>query len=103
MLVNKYRQCFLQFRGGLCAEADIPQTYADIYANAALTISDRVHACAMALAYGNYAYLLAKTGRSGLLARVGADEITERPVKIDQDFLTDEKRKLVEWLRKIEW
>lgn len=83
--------------------ADIPHTYANIYANSKLTISDRVHACALTLAYGNSAYLLAKTGRSGLLTRVGAEKITEHPVKIDLEYLNGEKQKLVEWMRQIEW
>lgn len=83
--------------------ADIPHTYANIYANTKLTISDRVHACALTLAYGNAAYLLAKTSRSGLLTRVGADEITEHPVKIDLVYLNSEKQKLIDWLKQVEW
>ena len=57
----------------------------------------------MTLAYGNAAYLLAKTGRSGLLTRVGADEISDHPVKIDMQYLNDEKYQLIDWLRKVKW
>lgn len=83
--------------------ADIPHTYANIYAEAELTLSDRVHACALTLAYGNAAYLFAKTGRSALLKRVGAKGIEDHPVRIDMDQLKEEKRKLIEWLKQIEY
>ena len=83
--------------------ADIPQTYMNIYAEAELTLSDRVHACAMTLSYGNYAYLFAKTNRSALLERVGANEITDHPVKIDLVYLENEKQKLLRWMKSIEW
>ena len=82
---------------------DIPHTYANIYAESKLTLSDRVHACAVTLAYGNYAYLFAKTGRSSLLKRVGAEGIEDHPVKIDLNYLNEEKRKLIEWLKSIEF
>ena len=90
-----------RYNNSFCA--DIPHTYANIYAEAELTLSDRVHACAITLAYGNAAYLFAKTGRSALLKRVGAVGIEERPVKIDMQYLADEKRKLIEWLKNIEF
>ncbi len=90
-----------RYNNSFCA--DIPHTYANIYAEAELTLSDRVHACAITLAYGNAAYLFAKTGRSALLKRVGAEGIEERPVKIDMQYLTDEKTKLIEWLKGIEF
>lgn len=79
--------------------ADTPETYANIYANAELTLSDRVHACAIALAYGNYAYLFAKTNRSALLTRVGAKKITNEPVNIDLQKLSIEKINLINWLK----
>lgn len=83
--------------------ADVPQTYANIYAEAELTLSDRVHACAIALAYGNSAYLFAKTGRSALLKRVGAEGIEEHPVKIDLGKLKEEKEKLIAYLKSVEF
>ena len=102
---HRYNPMFIRkvFRYPNSFCADIPHTYANIYANAKLTISDRVHACALTLAYGNSAYLLAKTGRSGLLKRVGADEITEHPVKINMEYLSSEKRKMIEWMKAVEW
>ena len=83
--------------------ADIPHTYLNIYSQAALTISDRVHACAVTLAYGNSAMFFAKTGRDELLERVGADGIHDHPVKIDLENLKKEKNALVSWLKNIEY
>ena len=78
--------------------SDLPETYANLYAGARLTLSDRVHACAIALAYGNHAFLFAKTNRSALLERVGAAQITTQPTCIDLENLRNEKEKLLNWL-----
>lgn len=83
--------------------ADVPQTYANIYAEAELTLSDRVHACAVTLAYGNAACFFAKTGRSALLERVGAQGIENHPVKLDMAALEEEKWKLLEYLKSQEY
>lgn len=81
--------------------ADIPYSYIDIYASSDLTLSDRVHACAITLAYGNSAMFFSKTNRSKLLDRVGATEIYNKPVKIDLDWLSREKSSLINWLKSI--
>lgn len=90
-----------RYNNSFCA--DIPHTYANIYAEAEITLSDRVHACAVTLAYGNAAYLFAKTGRSSLLHRVGAVGIEDHPVKIDLDYLNNEKSKMIQWLKSIKY
>ena len=81
--------------------ADLPFAYLNLYANSELTISDRVHACAATLAFGGSAMLLAKTNRSDLLTRVGADGITDHPVTIDLNALAVEKANMVDWLAKV--
>ena len=81
--------------------ADLPYGYLNLYANAELTLSDRVHACAVTLAFGHSAMLFAKTNRCGLLERVGAEGISDHPVKIDMSYLEDEKAKQLEWLKTI--
>lgn len=81
--------------------ADLPYGYLNLYANAALTLSDRVHACAATLAFGNSAMLFAKTERDGLLERVGAGDVCMRPVKLDQEKLQQEKSAQVNWLREL--
>lgn len=81
--------------------ADLPYGYLNLYANAEFTLSDRVHACAVTLAFGHSAMLFAKTDRLGLLGRVGAEDICNRPVKLDMNNLTKEKEKQIEWLKQI--
>ena len=80
---------------------DVPQSYLTIYANAALTLTNRVHACVASLAYGNQAMLFSKTPRVALLDRVGAQKITQRPVRLDMQYLTEEKNRLIEFLRAV--
>lgn len=80
--------------------ADLPYGYLNLYANSSLTLSDRVHACAATLAFGNSAMLFVNTDRLGLLGRVGAEGITEHPVQLDLKRLEDEKSRMVEWLKK---
>lgn len=94
------------FRGKIYEQAnsyvaDLPYGYLNLYANASLTLSDRVHACAVTLAFGKSAMLFSKTNRSGLLERVGAAEICQKPVALDMDYLADEKQKQLRWLCKL--
>lgn len=79
--------------------SDLPYGYLNIYANADLTLSDRVHACAVTMAYGHSAMLFSETNRVGLLERVGAGDISSRPVKLDLQKLADEKEAVVKWLK----
>lgn len=81
--------------------ADVPEGYLHLYKHAKLTISERVHACVMAAAFGNYAWLISKTKRARLFSRVGLDSITERPVRADIAALNEEKRGIIEFLRKV--
>lgn len=81
----------------LCA--DLPYGYLNIYANSKLTLSDRVHACAVTLAYGHPAMFFAETDRIGLLERAGAADISKHPVSLDMNKLSLEKENLVQWLQ----
>lgn len=94
-----FRNKIYAYKNSFCA--DIPYGYINLYANSQLTLSDRVHSCAVTLAYGHSAMLFVKTNRVGLLERVGAGEITERPVKLDMSLITEEKRKMVAWLESV--
>lgn len=80
---------------------DLPEPYLAIYANAALTLSDRVHACVASLAYGKPAMLFSRSPRSLILDRVGVTEIRNRAVKISQSRLYREKEQMVDFLRGI--
>lgn len=79
--------------GGLAS--DEPYTYFSVYGNSALTLSDRVHACVMTLAYGNPAMLFSLSPRSALFDRLGLDDIRNRPVTLDLDYLEQEKGDLI--------
>lgn len=91
-----YRRRIYQQNNSFCA--DLPYGYLNLYANSTCTLSDRVHACAVTLAYGNSAMLFARTNRSGLLDRIGAQDIGSKPIKIDLARLTEEKTALMNWL-----
>lgn len=81
--------------------ADLPYGYLNLYANSELTLSDRVHACAVTMAYGHSAMLFSETNRVGLLERVGAGDISERPVSLDIEKLQKEKQSMVDWLKTV--
>ena len=81
--------------------SDIPHPYLVLYSNSTCTLSDRVHACAVTMAYGNSAMLFAKTNRVGLLERVGANEVCHSVVKLDLQRLAKEKEGVVAYLENI--
>lgn len=93
-----FRRKIYRYNNSFCA--DLPFSYINIYANAACTFSDRIHACAVTLAFGNYAMLFSKTDRLGLLDRVGAESIRKEPIKIDLNLLSKEKKALLNWMQK---
>lgn len=78
--------------------SDEPWTYFTVYANSALTLADRVHACVATLAYGNPAMLFTPSPRAHLFARVGAGEIKQHPVQLDMDRLEEARTEQLEWL-----
>lgn len=94
-----YRNKIYRQNNSFCA--DLPYGYLNLYANAKLTLSDRVHACAVTMAFGHSAMLFAKTSRHGLLDRVGADGIDQHPVKLDMEYLNSEKSKMIDWLARV--
>lgn len=73
---------------------DTPYPYLDIYGNAALTLTNRVHAAVAALQYGKPAMLFSSSPRARLLSRLGLDEIVQQPVWLDQALLEREKMKV---------
>lgn len=78
---------------------DTPYIYAEVYGSASLTLSTRVHACVLALAYGQPAMLFSKTPRLRLLDRLGLEGFTERPVVLDQLELQQEKKGILDFLK----
>ena len=78
--------------------SDEPFTYFTVYANTALTLADRVHACVATLAYGNPAMLFTPSPRSALFERVGLTDIRHRPVTLDMDWLEEERGRQLAFL-----
>ncbi|MBN1359634.1 MAG: hypothetical protein JW993_03530 [Sedimentisphaerales bacterium] len=63
---------------------DVPYGYFALYGNAALTLSDRIHACVVTMAYGGTAMLFSKSPRAHIIERVGATTIFQHPTTLDQ-------------------
>lgn len=89
------------YRQGNSFVADLPYGYLNLYANSEMTLSDRVHACAVTLSFGHSAMLFAKTNRHGLLERVGANGIENGPIKLNMEKLEEEKENMIAWLRRV--
>jgi polysaccharide pyruvyl transferase WcaK-like protein len=79
--------------------ADEPWTYFTVYANARLTLADRVHACVITLAYGKPAMLFTPSPRAAIFGRIGCGDIRSRPVSADLEHLEDERQKELAWLK----
>ncbi|MGB1561412.1 MAG: polysaccharide pyruvyl transferase family protein [Sinimarinibacterium flocculans] len=79
--------------------SDEPWTYFTLYANARMTLSDRVHACVATLAYGNPAMLFTPSPRAALFERVGCGDIRQRPVQLDLGYLEEQRQQQLTWLR----
>lgn len=79
---------------------DTPYPFIEIYSKAELVLSNRMHACVVATAYGRPSMLFSESPRIRLLERVGLNEIRKRPMTIDQDYLSEERSKLKDFLQR---
>jgi hypothetical protein len=79
--------------------SDEPWTYFTVYANAAITVSDRVHACIITLAYGKPAVLFSKSPRSQVFDRLGLDSIRKEVVTLDPELLERERCAEINFLK----
>jgi hypothetical protein len=79
---------------------DEPYTYLTTYANAKLTLSDRVHACVVAAAYGRPTMLFGETPRSALFERMGLGMVRQEPVSLPESRRVQERDALIEFLKK---
>jgi hypothetical protein len=79
--------------------SDEPFTYFTVYAGTALTLSDRVHACVATLAYGKPAMLFTPSPRARLFERLGLNDLRERPVTLDPDYLECERQAELNFLK----
>lgn len=98
---NRYNPLFVKrvYKFNNSFASDVPYSYLNLHSKAELTISDRVHSCVASIVYGKPSILIKKTGRSGLLERVGAKGIMEKPVNIDLNYLKLEKKNMIEFIR----
>lgn len=81
--------------------SDLPEDYLALYAQAACTYSDRVHACVATLAYGGKARLFHSTPRGGLFEAVGAEGIRSAPVTVAPDVLKEKRQQQIALVREI--
>lgn len=89
------------FRHVNAIASDEPYTYCSVYANATLTLTDRVHACVATLAFGGRAMMLFPTGRNALLERVGVQFPMNEPISIDPAYLAEERNSELDYLRTV--
>jgi hypothetical protein len=80
--------------------SDEPFSYCAIYASAALTLSDRVHACVATLAYEKPAMLFNPSPRSHLFDRMGLGEIRKNPVTLPAHVRDEMLFEEIEFLKK---
>lgn len=76
-----------------------PFGYLNLYRNTAVTITDRLHAAVVTLAYGNPAYLFLRSKRSFLLDAMDLKYEPGVRLKLDMDLLKSKKAAQVEFLK----
>jgi len=80
---------------------DVPYGYFVLYGNAALTLSDRIHACVVTMAYGRPAMLFSKSPRAQIIERVGATTIFQRPTTLDMGRLNDLRTAEIDFVKSV--
>lgn len=81
---------------------DLPYSYLNLYAQARLTITDRIHAALVTLAYGGTALLITPSGRASIIERVGGGSVTRLPTQLDMARLHNEKQAQAQFLESIQ-
>jgi len=87
------------YRRANAVASDEPWTYFTIYANTSFTLSDRVHACIISLAYGKPAMLFSPSPRSQLFDHLNLAGLREKPTVLDQNLIREKKTKQLEFLK----
>jgi hypothetical protein len=78
---------------------DTPFPYFEIYGNAKLILSNRIHACVIGLAYGNPVMIFSETPRLRLIERLGIEGIKDHPIFLDLNYLKSEKQEMYSFLK----
>lgn len=79
-----------------------PLSYASLYAGTHLTVSNRVHACVMTLAYGKPAFYYGNTPRNAIFERIGLSA-GGGPLRLDGTVLKKEYDGFLTWLSSVTW
>ncbi len=87
------------YRRANAVASDEPWTYFTIYSNTSFTLSDRVHACIISLAYGKPAMLFSPSPRSQLFDHLNLEGIREKPTSLDPSLLKEKKKNQLEFLK----
>jgi len=79
--------------------SDLPYGYLSILKSAKIVFSDRVHTCAATLILGGEAMYIkgskrSSDGRKNIFARIGLENIFNKPVKLDFTLINEEKIKM---------
>jgi hypothetical protein len=83
--------------------SDLPYGYLSILKSAKIVFSDRVHTCAATLIFGGEAMYIkgskrSNDGRKNLFSRIGMEDIFEKPMRLDLNFILKEKLKMEQFL-----
>jgi len=89
------------FRGPNAFAADIPYSYLNIYAQSELTLTDRIHAALVTMAYDRPAMLFTKSGRARIIERMGGDKVVKEPTCLDMSKMAREKKGMIDFLRSV--
>ncbi|MFN8468098.1 MAG: polysaccharide pyruvyl transferase family protein, partial [Caldilineaceae bacterium] len=81
---------------------DLPYTYLNLYSQAELTITDRIHAALVTLAYGRPAYLVTSSGRASIIERIAGQDPTRGPILLDLPQLELEKKLQADFLQGVD-
>lgn len=83
--------------------SDLASDYLTLYAQTAVTYTDRIHAAIATLAFGHWARLYFREGdmRLHMFQRLGVPKIYKMPVRLDLQLLTEEKENQIKFLRTI--
>jgi len=73
---------------------DTPYPYFEVYGNAKLILSNRLHACIIGLSYGNPVMLFSESPRLRLIERLNLEGIKDHPVRLDLAALESEKQQM---------
>jgi len=75
--------------------------YLTIYYNSKYIFTDRIHAAVVGLSYGNFVKLYKIDDRINIFKKIGAENLVEKPIKIDGDVIKTFYNKIKKFLKDI--